>query len=452
MPHALVFDSNKQSATPLSRLFSDNDFSVDTANDLSTAQDALLRQMPEVVLINLNDEEAPATREAIFDFLSGADLANVIEIYLMSKSPTFKLAADGMRAGACDIFEYPADMERLGSALRDFHAEMTCELAPEQQAHKSARGKLKGESPAMQRLYRMVRKVAASEVTVFLAGESGTGKEIISQTLHELSPRKHCPYITVNCGAIAHELAESELFGHTKGAFTGANQSHKGFFEQASGGSLFLDEVTEMSPDLQVKLLRVLETGSYRPVGAERDLKADVRIIASTNRDPEQAVAEQVLREDLYYRLAQFPIRVPPLRERGTDVALLAQLFLDDINEQYDSQKTYCDDVLEALRLYHWPGNVRELKNLVARAHLLAGSEICIDDLPSNVLTGKSADSEQQLLRVSVGHTLADVERRMIFATLEHCQGDKKQTAEMLGVSLKTLYNRLKKYQLKLVH
>ncbi len=447
MAHALVVDNNKESVTEICRVFSGNDFSVETVDDPADARDAISRQMPEVVLVNLNGRDQRNEREAIFEFLSDANLGNVIEIYLMSGSPSYKLAAEGMRAGSSDIFEYPKDLERLDLTLKEFQEEMSCEHDPEQQPHKSGRGLLRGNSAPMRRLYRLIRKVAASDVTVFLAGESGTGKELIAKTIHELGPRKQCPFVAVNCGAISPELAESEIFGHVKGSFTGASKSHKGYFQQAEGGTLFLDEITEMSPELQVKMLRVLESESYRPVGAEKDLNADVRILASTNREPEQAVAEKKLREDLYYRLAQFPIRVPSLRERGEDVVSLAKHFLKKENDASGQEKVFGDEVLEILRLHHWPGNVRELKNLVSRAHLIAGTEITVDDLPANLLSGEAEGS--QFMRLSVGQSLEDMERRMIFATLEHYDGDKKEAAEVLGISLKTLYNRLKKYNLE---
>lgn len=447
MAHALVVDKDKESVTRISRVFSGNDFSVDAVGDPAEARDAILRKMPEVVLVNLNGRDQAGDREAIFEFLSDANLGNVIEIYLMSGSPSYKLAAEGMRAGSSDIFEYPRDLERLDLTLKEFRDEMACDSDPEQHPHKSGRGLLRGNSAPMRRLYRLIRKVSASDVTVFLAGESGTGKEVIAKTIHELGNRNHCPFVAVNCGAISPDLAESEIFGHVKGAFTGASKSHKGYFEQAEGGTLFLDEITEMTPELQVKMLRVLESESYRPVGAEKDLTADVRILASTNRDPEQAVAEKKLREDLYYRLAQFPIRVPSLRERGEDVVLLAKHFLGKENEASGQEKAFNDEVLEILRLHHWPGNVRELKNLVSRAHLIAGTEITVDDLPSNLLSGEAEGN--QFMRLSVGQSLEDMERRMIFATLEHYDGDKKQAAEVLGISLKTLYNRLKKYNLE---
>ncbi len=248
----------------------------------------------------------------------------------------------------------------------------------------------------------------------------------------------------MNCGAIAGDLIESELFGHQKGAFTGALASHKGFFERARGGTLLLDEVTEMEPGLQVKLLRVLETRHIRPVGGEKDIDIDVRIIASTNREPEEALNDGQLREDLYYRLAEFPLRAPPLRERGEDVVLLAKEFLQQANKRESTSKTFAAETLDLLRLHDWPGNVRELKNAVSRAFILATGEIRPDDLPGSIPTGGTLTGD--FLRFPIGSNLAEIERRMILATLEQHDGDKPLTAEVLGISLKTLYNRLKSY------
>lgn len=296
----------------------------------------------------------------------------------------------------------------------------------------------------MNRVYRMIRKVAPTEATVFLAGESGVGKELIARTIHELSGRNEGPFIAMNCGAIPKELIESEMFGHLKGAFTGAHSSHKGYFERGERGTLLLDEVTEMSPDLQVKLLRVLETQRVCPVGGERDIDIDVRIVASTNRDPEEAVSEGVLREDLYYRLAEFPIQVPPLRERGDDIVLLAETFLRECNEREGKETRFSSEAHGVLRLHHWPGNVRELRNAVSRAHILAAHEIHPDDLPGNIPSGDTISGDY--LRFPVGYNLKELERRMTLATLEHFKGDKPKSAKALGISLKTLYNRLKSY------
>jgi len=279
-------------------------------------------------------------------------------------------------------------------------------------------------------------------------GESGTGKELVAETVHALSRRADRPLLAVNCGAVAPNLIESELFGHEKGSFTGADRRKAGYFERARGGTLFLDEITEMPAELQVKLLRVLETRRFLRVGGTEPIESDVRIVAATNRDPAEAVEAGDLREDLYYRLNVFPITLPPLRERGEDIELLAQHFLDELNEQEGTQKRWSQTALEAIRARPWPGNVRELRNAVHRAFILADTEIGEDVLTALDPVAEGGDTRRgDALEVPVGTEIAAVEKRLILATLEHLDGDKKKAAEMLGISLKTLYNRLNVYR-----
>lgn len=308
----------------------------------------------------------------------------------------------------------------------------------------------------MQRIYEQISRVAGTSVTVFITGESGTGKEVVAQTLHDLSRRRTRPFLAVNCGAISPHLIESEIFGHEKGSFTGAERQHQGFFERAGGGTLFLDEITEMPLDLQVKLLRVLETGRFMRVGSTVSQEADVRIVAATNRLPSQAVAAGKLREDLYYRLNVFPIELPPLRERLSDVALLAQHFLVGISEQEGRLRHFTPAALARLGSYQWPGNVRELRNVVQRAYIMATGDVIDDDwLPTPGEAGQSHRAPVSLpesargvesVSLAIGTSLAQAERLLMLATLRHYDNQKERTAAVLGISLKTLYNRLKEY------
>ena len=303
-------------------------------------------------------------------------------------------------------------------------------------------GDLFGGSPPMQEIYRQIAKVAPTMATVLISGESGSGKEVVAHTIHGHSERARFPFVAVNCGAIPGNLIEAELFGYEKGAFTGATRTHRGCFERAEGGTLFLDEITEMAPEMQVRLLRVLETGLYTRVGGEQELRATVRVIAATNKDPRQAVRDGHLREDLMYRLAVFPIALPALRDRAGDAELLAENFLRQLNEAEGTRKAFSRRAVAALRLYHWPGNVRELKNAVQRAFIMS------DDLVELDFAGLACpEPVGDCLRVPVGTPLAEIERQVIFATLDLCSGNKRRCAEMLGVSLKTLYNRLAEYQ-----
>lgn len=303
-----------------------------------------------------------------------------------------------------------------------------------------------GNSEPMLRLYHMLARVAPTNATVLLVGESGTGKELAAQMIHRRSPRRHTRMIAVNCGAVPENLIESELFGHERGSFTGAARARKGVFERAHGGTLFLDEITEMPVQLQVRLLRVLETGKITRVGGEEEIEVDVRVIAATNRDPQDAVAEARLRHDLLYRLSVFPVHLPPLRQRSDDVDFLALHFLAEHNHANGSSKAFSRDALRWLREQSWPGNVRELKNIVMRAFILADDVIEPLHLPLPAASRVAADNADAIT-VTVGTPIADVEKRLIRATLTRYEGDKRRTAETLGISLKTLYNRLNEYQ-----
>lgn len=307
-------------------------------------------------------------------------------------------------------------------------------------------GLLYGSSPPMLNLYRQIDKVAQTALSVLVVGESGTGKELIAKTVHDRSKRANQAFIPVNCGAIPAALIEGELFGHEKGSFTGAVHQHIGYFEHASGGTIFLDEITEMAPDMQIKLLRVLETGTFHRVGGTDQVKVDVRVVAATNRDPQAAVKEGRFREDLLYRLAVFPIRVPPLRERQGDVALLAQRFLDQFNAAEKTAKQFSRRALDALAQHSWPGNVRELKNTVHRAFILADDVVELAN-PQPASRGKRPVRRDGCLDVWIGTPLLDAQREIILATLAHFDGDKKLAASTLGISLKTLYNRLESYK-----
>jgi len=308
-------------------------------------------------------------------------------------------------------------------------------------------GRLIGNSTPMQRVYDLVTRVAPTDATVLLVGESGTGKEEVAATVHELGRRKKQPFLPLNCGAVPPNLIESELFGHEKGSFTGATQMHRGYFERASKGTLFLDEVTEMPIELQVKLLRVLETGTLVRVGGDEPVAVDVRVIAASNRSPEQAVKDGKFREDLLYRLNVFPIILPPLRDRNGDIELLAEHFLAQLNREENANKKFSAVARRRLNTYTWPGNVRELMNIVRRAFILAEESIELDGLPVAAPIGVAASAGGAAPdAIRVGMSLAELERHFILATLEQYGGDKRKAAEVLGISLKTMYNRLNNY------
>jgi DNA-binding NtrC family response regulator len=372
-------------------------------------------------------------------------------VILVTGQASVETAVEALRRGVVDYLTKPIDFARIKMALGNLTRtrDLTSQIG-------SLRGELRslgrfglmvGASPAMQRVYDLLTRVGRKDATVLLVGETGTGKEIAAQTIHRLSRRHNEPFVAVNCGAVSATLIESELFGHERGSFTGADRMHRGVFEQAHRGTLFLDEVSEMPAELQVRLLRVLETGTLTRVGGTDTLKVDVRVIAASNRRPEEAVAAGKLREDLLYRLNVFPVTLPPLRERGDDVELLANHFLGELNHEEGVEKRLTAPALVRLRSHSWPGNVRELRNVVHRAFIISDGSIGADALPLQAAAVPGVgEVEAGRLLFRPGTRIAEVERALIVATLEHFEQDKKKTAEALGISLKTLYNRLNEY------
>jgi len=308
--------------------------------------------------------------------------------------------------------------------------------------------RMRGRSPAMRRLYHEIEQVAATDAVVLILGQSGTGKELVARSLHERSRRSSGPFVAVNCGAIPAGLIEAELFGHERGSFTGAHQQHAGFFERAAGGTLFLDEISEMPVDMQVRLLRVLESRCFRRVGGHEEISTDARIVAASNRDLVAAAATGRFREDLLYRLAVFPLQVPALSQRDGDAVLLAEHFLAELNRQSRTAKRLSRCSIEVLKQHAFPGNVRELRNALHRAHILASDVVELSD-GLQLRGDRRPTLRGDRLEVTVGTSLEAVQREVILATLRHFDGDKPRAADALGISLKTLYNRLELYQAK---
>jgi DNA-binding NtrC family response regulator len=317
----------------------------------------------------------------------------------------------------------------------------------EQPAPLTPVGPLLGASPAMQEVFRLIERVGPTEASVLLTGESGSGKELAARSIHECSLRRGGPFVEINCGAIPAGLIEAELFGYEKGSFSGAVRAHAGVFERAEGGTVLLDELTEMPLDMQTRLLRVLETRRFYRVGASTELPSDVRVIASTNRCPLQAVQNGHLREDLLYRLAVFPVGMPPLRERGDDVEVLAEHFLAELNAQGRTQKRLSALARMTLKQHTWPGNVRELKNCIERAFILGDVVLELAPLiPGAAARERGQVSDDTRLDIRVGSRIHDMERSLIEATLDYFKGNKRRAADALGCSLKTLYNKLNGY------
>jgi DNA-binding NtrC family response regulator len=303
-----------------------------------------------------------------------------------------------------------------------------------------------GESEAMQKLYTMIERVAKTNANVMLMGESGAGKEVVAQAIHNASQCEG-PLVASNCGALSKELIGSELFGHEKGAFTGAIARKEGVFEQADGGTLFLDEVTEMPIDMQPNLLRVLETKKVTRVGGNRELPVNCRVISATNRSLTDLAQNNILREDIYFRLAVFPIDIPPLRERKEDIPLLAKAFLGQLNDENGTAFAWTNEQLKELQTYDWPGNVRELRHAIHRAFIMSDPQTSTITLPDNLESPFSrVNTQSEDKQVSAGQTIEEVEKELIHATLDKVQGNKTLAAQMLGISTKTLYNRLNAY------
>ncbi len=307
--------------------------------------------------------------------------------------------------------------------------------------------RLIGHSSGMQKVRELIARVAPTDSTVLICGESGCGKELVAESVHAMSPRAHRPFVALNCAAIPATLIEAELFGHERGSFTGAMRTREGVFERANGGTLLLDEITEMPLDLQSRLLRVLETKRLSRVGGSADLAVDVRVIASTNRSPARAYEEGRLREDIYYRLAVVSIELPPLRERGDDILLLADFFLGELNLRNGTRKRLSEGLRERFLRHRWPGNVRELRNAVERAYILCDGELALSDEDMPTLRDAAGSHARDEIHMQIGATLDEIERTFILATLRHFQGDKRRAADVLGCSLKTLYNKLHAYQ-----
>ncbi|MGH8487861.1 MAG: sigma-54-dependent transcriptional regulator [Gammaproteobacteria bacterium] len=443
MSHALIVDDDLNALAGLAELVGRQGFTTDTASSLGEARDKMARRRPDVVLLDLLLPDGNG-----MDLFQDIESRSTTEVVLITGNASLETSIEALRLGAADYLTKPVNLKHLKNVLSRVArpADLKAELDELRGDLRSLGrfGRLIGVSLAMQKVYDQIARVAPTAATVLIAGESGTGKELVAHTLHGLSRRRKEAFLPVNCGAIQAQLIESELFGHEKGSFTGATREHKGYFEQADGGTLFLDEITEMPSELQVKLLRVLETGTFMRVGGDKQIETDVRVIGATNRHPEEAVAEGKLREDLLYRLQVFPLQMPPLRARGEDIDLLANHFLGEMNSMESIHKTFSPEALQQLRRYPWPGNIRELKNAIHRAFIMADDVIDVHCLPQDLGVSCAAPGKSQ--NVQVGVSLKEAERALILATLEHCSGSKQETARMLAISLKTLYNRLKDY------
>jgi DNA-binding NtrC family response regulator len=373
-----------------------------------------------------------------------------INFIMLTGHASIDEAVEATKLGAFNFLEKPLNPQRLQVELRNClerqESERQLEVARRRLRDLGFLGNLVGRSKVMQRVLGLIEQVAPSVASVLIIGESGTGKELAARTIHQLSPRAAKPFVAVNCAAIPETLMESEIFGHEKGAFTGAVDRRAGCFELADGGTLLLDEIGEMPIGTQAKLLRVLEDARVRRLGSKSEISVDVRVLAATNKVPEEAVAGGQLRSDLYYRLNVVQIRMPPLRDHLEDLEAMVAALLEDLNRKHNRAiKGVDDEVLNAFREYSWPGNVRELRNTLERALIISsGTVIGLKDLPPGF--GYQAETTESP-RLHPGMTVEQAERRLIFETLSFTDNNKTRAAELLGISLKTLHNKLKEYE-----
>jgi DNA-binding NtrC family response regulator len=380
----------------------------------------------------------------------GADVTTL----LLTAQGTVDTAVEAMKEGAYDYLTKPIDLQRL-KILLDKIVERLETMREVKALRRQLRehgtfGSMIGNSPEMRKIYQVIEQAAPTGASVLVTGESGTGKELVAQTIHQLSPRATFPFVAINCAAIPETLLESEIFGHEKGAFTGAADRRPGCFELADRGTLFLDEIGEMTPATQVKLLRVLQEQRFRRLGGRTEQTVDVRVLAATNADPLDAVQKGKLREDLYYRLNVFSLRLPPLRDRKEDLPLLIQSFVNEFNAR--NQRSIVGVDQQAMRMieqYLWPGNVRELRNVIERGTILSpGPLIEPKHLPPALVEEPPVPVHPQVA-LAPGITVEEAERRLIMMTLEHTRDNKTRAAEILGISLKTLHNKLNKLRLR---
>jgi DNA-binding NtrC family response regulator len=419
-------------------------FTVTTASTVEAGREVLEEQTPDLALLDIKLPDGEGT-ELLEQLTATGDTVCV----MMSAHGTVQSAVDALRAGAVDFLEKPFSFDRLSATLKG--ALERTRLQREVRALREQTGlgeDVVGNSPAMEEVFELVKRVAPAEgTTVLLEGETGTGKGMLAQAIHQASHRADGPFINVTCSALAESVMESELFGHEKGAFTDARTMKRGLVELAEGGTLFLDEIGELSLGLQGKLLRFIEEKKFRRVGGTKDLQVDARLIAATNRDLEQEVEADRFREDLYYRLRVFPIRLPPLRERTSDIPALVKTFVEEFANQFGKKITEIDDsAMELLKGYRWPGNVRELRNLIERSVLLADGEVLTAEMLPPPIRGEERSSDLPVELGPEGVDFEELEQALLKEALRRAEGNRTEAGRLLGMSRHQVRNRLNKY------
>src|SRR5262245_42610047 len=439
----LIVEDEPATRLGLTELVSTWGFTTDSAADGEEALQRITAFRPSIVISDL-----------VMPRMGGLELlralkeeGTAITTVILTAQGTVETAVEAIKEGAYDYLTKPIEPQRL-KILLDKIVERQETIREVKVLRRQLRdsgsfGRMIGASPQMRKVYQVIEQAAQTAASVLIWGESGTGKELVAQTVHQLSPRAQAPFVPINCAAIPETLLESEIFGHERGAFTGALDRREGCFELADRGTLFLDEVAEMTPATQVKLLRVLQERTFRRLGGRTEQTVDVRVIAATNSTPLEAVKNSRLREDLYYRLNVFAIELPPLRQRKDDLPLLIQAFLTEFNTRNNKSVSAVDPVaMRVLEQYNWPGNVRELRNVIERAVILSTGEF-IEPKHLPPLASTAAAASAPAISLEPGVTVEEAERRLILLTLEHTRDNKTRAAEILGISLKTLHNKL---------
>jgi DNA-binding NtrC family response regulator len=445
----LIVDDEEPARQGLTALLARWGYDVDEAGDGQEALAKAAAGLPSVVLSDLVMPKMDGL-ELLRALKTDVPFASVI---LLTGQGSIDTAVTAMREGAYDYLTKPVDVARLrllipkaaerGEALREVA------LLRRRLSQVWGMGRLVGTSAGMQEVYRLIEVAAPTTAPVLISGESGTGKELVARTLHDLSPRAKGPFVAVNCAAIPETLLESEIFGHEKGAFTGALERRPGCFELAHEGTIFLDEIAEMNPGTQAKFLRILQDGTVRRLGGRTEIKVDVRVLAATNKDPVKAIQEGSFREDLYYRLNVVSLVMPPLRDRRDDIPALVQAFMEEFNARYDKHIRALDEsVLSGLVAQSWPGNVRELRNTLERAIIVCENDTILPKHipPSPSLRLAEPGDGPDSVSFRVGTSLEDAEKALILKTLAANGNNKTRAADVLGISLKTLHNKLKTY------
>lgn len=430
----LIIDDEEEICLSLKEFFEYYGYSCRTISRPDGFLEKIRKNRPDVILLDL---KMPGTGGIeILDGMKSSDLD--IPIIVISGYASIQDTVRVMKLGALNLYTKPVDMDTLLEEIRGLEPEERSSVAQEEIVTQDAR---------MLQILNMAREAARTDATVLVTGESGTGKELIANTIHQYSNRSEEPFVKVNCAAIMQTLLESEIFGHEKGAFTGADKRKIGLFEQAGRGSIFLDEIGDMSMETQAKMLRILQDGKYSRVGGSDVLKADCRIIAATNKNFQEEIARGGFREDLYYRLSVVTLNLPPLRKRVEDLAILTRYFIRTFNRQYGKQvRDFNDEVWNLIYKHSWPGNIRELKNFVQRLIIFADGEIVGDRyIPEQYRNIKIGNISSSSLYEDL---TGDAAKKSILDALERSGGVKSRAAEILGVDRKTLYNRMKKYDL----